>query len=44
MLIRPATIADVPAVLPMVAKICALHESWDSVCQIWFSTESRTAL
>ncbi|MEH2075365.1 MAG: hypothetical protein V7K57_13370 [Nostoc sp.] len=30
MLIRPATIADVPAVLPMVAKICALHESWDS--------------
>ena len=30
MLIRPATITDVPAVLPMVAKICALHESWDS--------------
>ncbi|NDJ22705.1 GNAT family N-acetyltransferase [Nostoc sp. B(2019)] len=30
MLIRPATTADVPAVLPMVAKICALHESWDS--------------
>lgn len=30
MLIRPATPADVPAVLPMVAAICALHESWDS--------------
>lgn len=30
MLIRPATPADVPTVLPMVAKICALHESWDS--------------
>jgi len=30
MLIRPATTADVPAVLLMVAKICALHESWDS--------------
>jgi GNAT superfamily N-acetyltransferase len=30
MLIRPATPTDVPAVLPMVAKICALHESWDA--------------
>lgn len=30
MLIRPATPADVPAVLPMVASICTLHESWDS--------------
>ncbi len=30
MLIRHATPADVPAVLPMVASICALHESWDS--------------
>jgi ribosomal protein S18 acetylase RimI-like enzyme len=29
MLIRPATEADVPSVLPMVAAICALHESWD---------------
>lgn len=29
MLIRPATPDDVPAVLPMVAKICALHQSWD---------------
>ena len=28
-MIRPATPADVPAVLPMVAKICALHETWD---------------
>jgi ribosomal protein S18 acetylase RimI-like enzyme len=27
--IRPATSDDVPAVLPMVEKICALHESWD---------------
>ncbi|BBD63321.1 acetyltransferase, GNAT family protein (plasmid) [Nostoc sp. HK-01] len=30
MLIRSATPDDVPAVLPMVAKICALHESWDN--------------
>ncbi|MDZ7958238.1 MAG: GNAT family N-acetyltransferase [Aulosira sp. DedQUE10] len=30
MLIRAATPADVPKVLPMVAKICALHDSWDS--------------
>jgi ribosomal protein S18 acetylase RimI-like enzyme len=30
MLIRPATPADVPAVLPMVVKICALHKAWDS--------------
>jgi ribosomal protein S18 acetylase RimI-like enzyme len=29
MLLRPATPDDVPQVLPMVAKICALHESWD---------------
>jgi ribosomal protein S18 acetylase RimI-like enzyme len=28
--IRRATADDVPAVLPMVAKICALHEAWDS--------------
>ena len=27
--IRPANPADVPAVLPMVERICALHESWD---------------
>jgi ribosomal protein S18 acetylase RimI-like enzyme len=27
--IRPASIDDIPGVLPMVAKICALHESWD---------------
>ena len=27
--IRPATPQDVPAVLPMVAAICALHEGWD---------------
>jgi len=30
MLIRPATSADVPDVFPMVANICALHESWDA--------------
>ena len=30
MLIRPATPTDVPAVLPMVAAVCALHESWDA--------------
>ncbi|MBD2772462.1 GNAT family N-acetyltransferase [Iningainema tapete] len=30
MIVRPATPDDVPAVLPMVAKICALHETWDS--------------
>jgi ribosomal protein S18 acetylase RimI-like enzyme len=28
--IRSATAADVPAVLPMVEKICALHEAWDA--------------
>ncbi|MBD2196686.1 MULTISPECIES: GNAT family N-acetyltransferase [Calothrix] len=28
--IRNATPADVPKVLPMVAKICALHDAWDS--------------
>jgi ribosomal protein S18 acetylase RimI-like enzyme len=28
--IAPATVDDVPAVLSMVAKIAALHESWDS--------------
>lgn len=29
MLVRSGTVDDIPAVLPMVAKICALHESWD---------------
>lgn len=28
--IRPATVDDVPAVLPLVRKICELHERWDS--------------
>jgi len=28
--IRPASAADVPGVLPMVAAIAALHESWDA--------------
>jgi ribosomal protein S18 acetylase RimI-like enzyme len=27
--IRPASVADIPAILPMVARICALHEAWD---------------
>ena len=30
MLIRSATSDDVPKVLSMVAKICALHENWDT--------------
>lgn len=30
MLIRPATSADISAVLPMVAAVSALHESWDA--------------
>ena len=30
MLIRPATPTDIPAVLPMVAAVCGLHESWDA--------------
>lgn len=29
MTIRPATAEDVPQVLPMVERICALHEAWD---------------
>jgi ribosomal protein S18 acetylase RimI-like enzyme len=29
MQIRPATAQDVSAVLPMVRKICALHQKWD---------------
>jgi ribosomal protein S18 acetylase RimI-like enzyme len=27
--IRPATAADVPAVVKMVRKLCELHQSWD---------------
>jgi ribosomal protein S18 acetylase RimI-like enzyme len=27
--IRSATVEDVPGILPMVAKIAALHEAWD---------------
>jgi ribosomal protein S18 acetylase RimI-like enzyme len=30
MTLRPATAADVPAVLPMVSAIAALHEGWDA--------------
>jgi ribosomal protein S18 acetylase RimI-like enzyme len=29
MVIRPATPADVPAVVPMVRKLCELHRNWD---------------
>jgi ribosomal protein S18 acetylase RimI-like enzyme len=29
MQVRTAKVSDVPAVLPMVARICAMHESWD---------------
>jgi ribosomal protein S18 acetylase RimI-like enzyme len=29
MTIRPATPLDVPAVLPMVARLATLHENWD---------------
>lgn len=29
MIVRSAKVSDVPAVLPMVASICAMHESWD---------------
>lgn len=28
-IVRPATPADVPGVLPMVRELCALHRSWD---------------
>src|SRR5438093_12672244 len=31
MTIRPATITDVPAVIPIVDKLAALHEKWDPV-------------
>ncbi|MFB2878775.1 N-acetyltransferase family protein [Floridanema aerugineum] len=30
MLIRRAKQSDIPAILPMVGKICALHETWDA--------------
>ena len=29
MIVRPAIAADIPAVLPMVAQICAMHEAMD---------------
>lgn len=29
MLIRPASPTDIPTLLPLIAKICALHQSWD---------------
>lgn len=30
MKIRRAHQSDIPQILPMIAKVCALHESWDS--------------
>jgi ribosomal protein S18 acetylase RimI-like enzyme len=30
MIIRPAQLTDIPNLLPMIAKICAAHENWDS--------------
>jgi ribosomal protein S18 acetylase RimI-like enzyme len=30
MLIRSAVAVDIPAVLPMVSRMCALHEQWDA--------------
>uniref|UniRef100_A0A832M292 GNAT family N-acetyltransferase n=1 Tax=Oscillatoriales cyanobacterium SpSt-402 TaxID=2282168 RepID=A0A832M292_9CYAN len=30
MKIRPAHQSDIPFILPMIAKICALHQFWDS--------------
>jgi ribosomal protein S18 acetylase RimI-like enzyme len=27
--IRPAQPSDIPALLPLIAKICALHKAWD---------------
>lgn len=41
MQIRLATPADVPAVLPMVAKICALHEAWDAAKYGFVSNPAR---
>jgi len=29
MVIRPATASDIPYLLPMIARICALHQAWD---------------
>lgn len=28
--IRSANQSDIPGILPMIAKVCALHQSWDS--------------
>jgi ribosomal protein S18 acetylase RimI-like enzyme len=39
--IRPATASDVPHVLPMVARICALHESWDPAKYGFLSDPAR---
>lgn len=29
MIIRPAEASDIPQMLPLIAKICALHQAWD---------------
>ena len=29
MIIRSAQLTDIPDLLPMIAKICAMHENWD---------------
>ncbi len=30
MIIRSANPSDIPALLPMIGKLCALHQSWDA--------------
>lgn len=30
MIIRSANASDIPKILPMIARICALHRSWDA--------------
>lgn len=29
MIIRSAKLSDIPSLLPMIAKMCALHQAWD---------------
>lgn len=28
--LRRANLSDIPGILPMIAKVCALHQSWDA--------------
>lgn len=30
MIIRSANLSDIPALLPMIGKMCALHQGWDA--------------